>query len=500
MTDGKSGNPLPDAELMLKGRRRLILILFGRLAQFLLMLAIMRVATTLLTPGEIGRMSLVMATTVFFAAFLVNPVGMFVNRRLHAWRAGGHAWHYLNRYWGYLILVATMAAVGLTVVSEVGAIGFQMAIGWLLLLVCGSLLFNTANQTVIPSLNLLGYSGWFVSLTVATVAAGFVCATLLAWLLAPTAEFWLLGLLLGQAALATVGALVLFARLNESGFASSPPPLQLRQMSVLYSYAWPISVAVGLSWAQSQGYRYIMEDALGLAPLGLFVAGYGVSMGLIAGVESVLTAYFQPRFYQDIRTDDPVRHAQAWEEYAAAVVPPLLLTMICVATLAPELTRMLLGPAFHSASEYIIWGALAETARVLTGTYSLIAHARMQTRWLLLPHLVGAAFSLALCWWLIPTLGPGGAGVGLAVSGFVVVAAMHVLLGIRIAASIPFRQALVAVALGGGFWAIAVVGRQLAAGMPEWPVTVGMTVLGSTAYVGLQCLLLRRHLNDKDAK
>lgn len=500
MTIGKPVSPVLRTELIPRKHQRFVLILIGRLAQFLLTLATMRVATTLLTPGEIGRMSLVMATTVFFAALLVNPVGMFVNRRLHSWQASGHAWYYLNCYWGYLVIVAVMAAISVTVVNESGTIGFQMAIVWLLVLVCGSLLFNTANQTVIPSLNLLGYSGWFVSLTVATVAAGLACATLLAWLLAPTAEYWLSGLLLGQIALAVIGGLVLYARLKESGITSSPPSIQLGQLSGLYGYAWPISIAIALSWAQYQGYRYIMEDALGVAQLGLFVSGYWIGLGLIAGIESVLAAYFQPRFYRDVSTNDPVRHTKAWEQYATAVTPALLLTMIAVVALAPELTKILLGPAFQAASVYVTWGALAETARVLTGTYSLFAHARMQTRRLLLPHLSGAALSIALCWWLIPVLGPGGAGLGLAISGFVVVIAMHKLLDIKITSSGPLRQVLGAVALGGGLWAIVAAGRRLAAGIPEWSVIAGVVALGSVVYFGLQYMLLREHLKDSEIR
>src|SRR5574340_542388 len=83
--------------------RRMAVILFGRAAQFLLALAMMRVATTLLSPEEMGRMSLVTTTTAFFALFLINPVGMFINRRLHAWQSSGLARHYLTCYAGYLI-------------------------------------------------------------------------------------------------------------------------------------------------------------------------------------------------------------------------------------------------------------------------------------------------------------------------------------------------------------------------------------------------------------
>jgi O-antigen/teichoic acid export membrane protein len=194
----------------------LITIIFGRAAQFLLALAMMRVATTLLTPEEMGRVSLVLTTIAFFALFLINPVGMFINRRLHAWRASGTARHYLIRYVSYLLLVAFIAALSLPLLYVIRLVNFGLSLGWLIFLVCGSLLFNTINQTAIPSLNMLGDSGRFVLLSVATIAASFACAVLLVEWIQPSAQYWLLGLLLGQAILAVIGTGVLFSRLQNS--------------------------------------------------------------------------------------------------------------------------------------------------------------------------------------------------------------------------------------------------------------------------------------------
>ena len=88
----------------------------------MLALAMMRVATMLLSPEEMGKISLVLTTTAFFALFLVNPVGMFINRRIHAWKANGAARYYLTRYASYLLLVAFIASIVLTVLYLKGLI------------------------------------------------------------------------------------------------------------------------------------------------------------------------------------------------------------------------------------------------------------------------------------------------------------------------------------------------------------------------------------------
>ncbi|GAB5604033.1 lipopolysaccharide biosynthesis protein [Sideroxyarcus sp. TK5] len=471
----------------------MITIIIGRAAQFILALAMLRVATTLLSPEEMGKVSLVLTSIAFFAMFLVNPVGMFINRRLHAWQASGSARAYLERYAGYLIGVALLAAISLPLFNLSGLVNFGMPIGWIVALVCASLIFNTINQTSIPSLNMLGDTRGFVVLSVATLAASFVCAVTLVGTMQTSAQYWVLGLLLGQMLLAVVGTRMLFTRLGVHGAPATSPGIRGRHLQVLFDFAWPVALAAGLGWIQLQGYRYIMESHLGMAQLGLFVAGYSISAGMIAGFESILTTYFQPRLYRDANKDHPAEQAQAWRRYASAVIPSLILTVTLIVLLAPEFTRLFLGERFQGAASFVVWGALAEAARVLTGVYSLIAHVYMRTRWLIVPTAVGAALSIVLCVLLIPPLGAQGAGIALASAGFVVVALLHVLLAYRAGGSVPLhtlgQATLAAFAL-----CVAALGMRALFNTSDWAVVVSVIVTTGLVYLGLLYRLLRQHL------
>jgi O-antigen/teichoic acid export membrane protein len=390
----------------------LIKIICGRAAQFLLTLAMIRVATSILSPKEMGKVSLVVATTALFSLFLVSPVGMFINRRLHAWQGSGAARQYLQRYALYLLLAAILAALCVGCFYLFGLANFGLSIAWLMLLVAGSLFFNSINLTAIPSLNLLGDSGRFMLLTVATMLASFCFATLLVKAGQPLAQYWLLGLIIGQALLGLIGTQVLFGRLRAGAPRSAARSMSASQLQALFSFAWPVTIAAGFGWVQAQGYRYLVEDRLGLTQLGLFVAGYGVSSGILAGLESVLTAYFQPRLYRDVSAADSEHKGLVWRRYAAAVMPSMLLTVMAIVALAPELTRIFLGASFQSAAKYVVWGALAEAARLLIAVYSLIAHVYMRTQLLIVPNVLGALFSISLCLWFIPRFGTSGVGMG----------------------------------------------------------------------------------------
>ncbi len=423
---------------------------------------------------------------------------MFINRRLHSWQANGVARRYLIRYMSYLLMVALVALATLLPLYTTGVINFGISISWLMILVCGSLLFNSASQTAIPLLNLLGESGRYMLLSVATIAASFACATLLVQLVQPLAQYWLLGLLAGQTLVGVIGIKVLFGLLNKPAAASDHPPISRLHQQSLYKYAWPVAIAAGLGWLQGQGYRYLMENQLGLAQLGLFVAGYGISAGMIAGFESVLTTYFQPRLYRDASSDIPSKQVLAWRHYAAAVIPSLLLTVVFIVLLAPELTRIFLGDSFQSAADYVIWGALAEMARVLTGIYSMIAHVHMRTRWLILPNSIGAVLSVVLCALLIPYFGAEGAGIGLVTAGFAVVASMHVLLARHAGGGTPVRFFLRTGIFAAVLWGLTLSIRYMF-DETDWRVIVCVTMLIGIAFVGLQYALLRRYLEKREA-
>jgi len=457
---------------------------------------VLRAATTLLSPEEMGKVSLALTTTAFFAMFLVNPVGMFINRRLHAWQASGSARAYLERYAAYLIGVALLAAISLPMFNLSGLVNFGMPIGWVATLVCTSLIFNTINQTSIPSLNLLGDTRGFVTLSVATLAASLICAVALVETVQTSAQYWVLGLLLGQMLLAVIGTQMLFARLHLNGAPAISPGIRGRHLKVLFDFAWPVAIAAGLGWVQSQGYRYIMESHLGMAQLGLFVAGYSISAGMIAGFESILTAYFQPRLYRDANKNHPEEQAQAWRRYASAVIPSLILTVALIVLLAPEFTRLLLGERFQEAASYVVWGALAEAARVLAGVYSLIAHVYMRTRWLIVPTAVGAALSIGLCVLLIPPLAAQGAGIALAVAGFVVVVLLHILLAHRAGGGVPLRT-LGPAALATFALCAAILGMRALFNTADWTVVISVIVITGLVYLGLLYKLLRQYIVEK---
>jgi len=413
--------------------------------------------------------------------FMLNPVGMYMNRRLHDWDLRGQVRNNLNYFWRYLVAVSIFSVLVLIFLTSLNIWNPSINLYWLLLLVCCNLIFGTLNQIVIPGLNLLGYRCWFTVLTVATTAASLIIALVLVRTIYANAEYWLCGLLMGQVIFGLIGKIIFFSKLKQSEFAGNAfSKLSRLQIHGLLRFAWPIAIAVGLGWIQSQSYRYLVEQRLGLNDLGLFVAGFGISAGLIAGFESIFATYFQPKFYKRVSTENISEQTYAWHEYVQAMLPSMLLTAAFIMIVAPELTKLLLGSAYRESSQFVVWGAIAEFSRVATAVFALASHARMKTKKLIIPNAVGAMLSLSLVWILIPIYGANGVGLGLVCSAFATLLLTVYITSNFIVLNLPRKPLVKAVVMGLVLLVGAVILRRtLNSALSLLPSLVTLAVVGA---------------------
>ena len=385
--------------------------------QFVLLLIALRIASSLLTPTEMGKLSIITATVSFFALLFINPVGMFINRRLYAWNERGDAFNYLRYFWIYVIGVAILSIVILYAVTPLLAIENSLSRETYVTLVACSILFGTINQTAIPSLNIFGRTYWFGILTLATTAIGLAIAFSAVHFIQRIVEWWFTGLLVGQVIIGALGLYLLrktLSRPTHSPQSFSPP--SVTALRGLLNFAWPISLAVSLGWIQSQSYRFVVEHSLGLHDLGLFATAYGISAGLTAGFESMITTHFQSIFYRHVNAEAEGSADKAWHTYAQSVLPSITLTAFLIIGVAPQLTGILLSTEYSASYQYIMWGACAELCRITIAVFALFAHAKMITKILIYPNLLGAVLSVSLVWLLVTCYGIAGIGPALALS------------------------------------------------------------------------------------
>lgn len=398
----------------------MLITLIGRLVQFALMFASVKIMTNLLTPAEMGKVVLITTSTSLFALFLVNPVGMFINRRMHAWVEAGSFRSYFRLFVGYLIAVSLVAAVALFAGFRLGLDLGGARLPWVLALVCGSLLFNTIATTLVQALNMVQRVQAFTVLTIGTLITSLGISVWLNHGTAPSAERWLAGTLLGQTLFGAIAYVVFFR--HRPARPSEPLRIERTQWNAMLSFCWPIGLAVLLQWLHMQGYRFLLAERFGLAQLGLYAAGYNVAASLISAMETLLTTWYQPMFYRMANSTDAAERDQAWSAYASVMLPVSTLGMTALVAVSPSLPKVLLGAAFHGAGQYVLLGALAEWARMLVGLVGLNAHRHMSTRQLIAPNLAGMIGTYLILFVAIAPLGLLAAPVAMFAGSFTVIA------------------------------------------------------------------------------
>lgn len=396
----------------------------GRIIQFLLVFITIKVMTTLLSPEEVGRYYLLLAIITGIVFFFINPIGLFVNRRINAWRNQSLIRQYFFILFFYLFCISIISILLIYFfINEY--IKLEISFLWIVCLIGGSVLFNSINTTSIPALNLLGYPIKYITLIVITVSISLVSATFFVYLYDFNYKYWFLGIVFGQLLTGILGTYYLF--INTSGKISLDLKkiLTKNKLKNVLRFAWPISVSATLIWIHFQSYRFIIQSYINLYELGIFVAGFSIGVSLIAAIELILGSFLLPKFYKSIENVSDEKTAVAWSSYTEIFLPSLILGGITIIVLSPELTKIFLGPEFQISMEYIFWGVVCEIARVVFGIYSLIAHAKMNTSWLIIPAAVGALLSLLLSFLFINFFASHGAGLGITLSGFSSIIFIH---------------------------------------------------------------------------
>jgi hypothetical protein len=369
----------------------LVIVVAGRLFQIVTVMAILRLATERLPPDQYGTLDAILRITALLALVMINPVGMLINRRIHSWQERGLVRVRLRA--GLIALVPVACLGGAAAYAVCAGLGLSWGAtpAVIAALVASSLFLTTLNQTLVPGLNMLGRRVWWAILTLITLWTGLAMAW---WLTASAAEAvrWQSGMLCGMA----IGAALALAPFLAVAGPAAPAPGEAKlgrdHLSTAFWFTAPLAVVVALNWTQFQSFRLVMGDAVSLAFLGMFAAGYAVSQGVFAAFEGTAQQYFHPILYRRIEGSADARERDGhWVEYAAVMLPLTILTAVAVALLADVACWLLVAPEYRSQARWwAMLGSGIEAIRVIGNTYALAAHGSMRTPRLILPQAVPA--------------------------------------------------------------------------------------------------------------
>ncbi len=407
--------------------RDFILITLGRVFQVVISLISVRAFTSFLTTAEVGNLYLVNAIVSFFGLALINPVVMYMYRRLNRWQEEKSLLNCFFVFNWYILSLAFLSLPIIYFLNKVLGLAVTIDIYELMVFIFCYIYFLTWNQTINPSLNLLHKRAGFVLFTVLTLFCGVTISILLVRYLAASAIVWLTGQLVAQGLIAIIAFIYFKKTFNATlDIKRAREMINSNSLAMIVRFAFPLSLTTFFMWVQYQSYRMVIDKTLGLEFLGMIGLGFAISSTIASVVESIVQQLYYPGLYQEINTEDPAVRTESWNRLAQTVLPVYMTLTIMVSCLAPFLVNILASDKFGQAFLLVAYGAWIELFRMVTNLLASIAHVEMQTKYLLKAYFIGGVFALVgtyLATWgvhgqtLIPAV--------LAVSGFVTMGVMY---------------------------------------------------------------------------
>jgi len=395
----------------------MFIIVFGRILIMITSIISIRLFTTFLSPAEIGRLNIFLAIYSWFALVLLNPVVMYVNRKIIEWNMIESVHKNLISLFKYFIIVAMSAGFGVVVLNHLIGIGIIASSIWIFIIIAGSILLTSLNVSVLGWLNLFRKRFLFVFFSVLTLWLGLGISIFFILRLFPKAEYWLLGQLLGNALILLLATVTLFRILKKSNAAISDNKEGFT-LSAVFNFAWPLAIGTFLYWCHTQGYRFVFQKLVGLDTLGFFVVGFGLGSNLMLSFDTLFNQYYHPIFYSGIANNSDQQKTIAWNKYAHAFFPASIIVAVYVSLGGPLFAKVFTGERFHIVGNIILWGAVSELFRMFASTIGMISHAQMEMKPLILPSITGAATAI-ISIFLFVRINPFlGGGVSLALGWF----------------------------------------------------------------------------------
>ena len=350
-------------------------IIIGRGMQFLVGLLTYRVLTNALSPEEFGTYGIIITIAGFYSLIFINPIGIYINRKINEWNKQGIIENNFNDYAKYILIIAVLTYPISVVMLQILRIDNIFILSVILSIY---LISNTFNQTVIPSLNLLGKDKYYAYCTMGTAIFALVNSIILTTI-DNIAINWLIGIIVSQVIFGVIGyAYLVREQIKKIIKIDHKYRLQV------FKYAWPLLLTSLFLWFQLQGYKFIVVSYYGIKEFGLLIASYGVAAVLMAAGEQILQNIFQPKCYREISNKN------CWSNYANSMIASIILYATIIFISIEIISQIFLSADYRNNLNVIRVAIICEALRVINGIFSYKDTLDHTTKNLIYPNFIAA--------------------------------------------------------------------------------------------------------------
>ena len=370
--------------------KHLAIISTGRFLQMVIMFLTYRILSTVLSVSDMGVYYFLLSIAGAFGLIFANPIGMYANRMLHSWRDHGT----LIKNFKTIILVFLIGSLLTIPFLYIFKSKISLESGQWLLVVMTLVLYvfsTSINGTLVPSLNLLGFTNQFVLWTLMTNLVGLIISYLMVKLINPQPLYWLIGQGISFIFFGVLSYFILSFKFSHETTVKLKD-IGARIKKVVY-FGLPIAVTNIAVWGLAQSFRFFYKENIDPIILGELTFGLGLATSLCVAVEYLFQQLYFPSFYSHINKPNEDKE-DAWNLLLNRLMPSYIYLLFFLIGLAPFVLRVLADTKFKNSSQFLALGAFVEIVRMVGNIFTMATQSELKTHKAMGPYLLGGSITI----------------------------------------------------------------------------------------------------------
>lgn len=372
-----------------------IYLIAGRFIQIITSLISLRILSEKLSLEEAGIVFYINSIVSFYSLVIVNPVGMYINRKFNQYLKNKVIIDRIIRFIVFLVLLSITTILFTMITSTLLPNKFSNFSVALALLISMLVFSTNINQTIVPFFNMCFERNLFITFTTLTIVFNLIFSYIFVVYVEASGFNWLFGQVLSNFVIATI-AYCKFKNLNNEkldiGFKGRM--IDFSGLKEISEFSLPLTLTTFFMWLQNQSYKILLEPSMGLEYLALLGVGFGISSTFCGIIESVVHQILYPVFYRSISTDCQEKRIRSWNELALYTMPVYVSVVIYLCSISGIVLMIFVDKKYGDSLIFVIIGAFIELTRMLSNIVSSVAHSECSTKSLIRSYFFGGILTV----------------------------------------------------------------------------------------------------------
>lgn len=364
------------------------IITLGTILRILILLSIPRIMTSIFSPSQMGDYYLLIAFMSLASLFIINPIGLYINRNVIVWKIEKTLTRRLKSI-SLKIFPATILIFSLIfyLVNQNFNLskGFQIDI---FLAMSLALILKSNNETYGSCVNILNNRKTYIFSQTLTPFLTLIFFLGLNNILPLKINNWFFSIAISN------GIIFLYLIFYFNNLNFSKEFVWVKKS--VFRFSSPLVISNLLMWFVFEGYRFLLEPNLSEIEFGLFVVGYGLSAQIVSSLDSIYNQFVSPYITNWMTNKKKIQRHKKIDDYVVFTITLYTLGLFTILTFSSFIFDTLIDTKFSNGKIFFEAGLFFEYFKSITNQIKTIGYSENNNNYTFLGYFFGSISIIAL--------------------------------------------------------------------------------------------------------